>query len=134
MTGPLQLRYMTGYYELVDKVPHKVAVVFGNQQKLFSTHVGTLVLSNGTELKDCLFVPGLMWTLISEPRLEADGGSMTSKAGIRKVFNDTGELIISARLVNHTYVVDEPESKSVAPTMQSQTQSQTMKPSYGIVD
>ena len=62
-------RHMTGYYELVDKVPHKVAVVFGNQQKLFSTHVGTLVLSNGTELKDCLFVLGLMGTLISEPHL-----------------------------------------------------------------
>ena len=31
-------RHMTGYYKLLDKVPHKVAVVFGNQQKLFSSY------------------------------------------------------------------------------------------------
>ena len=39
---------------------------------------------------------------------------MTSKAGVRNVFNAAGELIISAKLINHTYVVEEPESKSVA--------------------
>ena len=43
------------------------------------------MLADGTELIDCLFVPGQMWALISEPRLELDGGSMTSKAGVRKV-------------------------------------------------
>ena len=74
-------RHMTGFYALKNAHEHKVAVIFGNQQKLYSTHVGTLVLSNGVELTDCLFVPGLMWTLISEPRIEMDSGSMTlSKA------------------------------------------------------
>ena len=29
-------RHMTGYYELVDKVPHKVAVVFGILNRNYS--------------------------------------------------------------------------------------------------
>ena len=99
-------RHMTGFYALKNAHEHKVAVIFGNQQKLYSTHVGTLVLSNGIELTDCLFVPGLMWTLISEPRIEMDGGSMTSSKGVRHIFDSDGKIMIIAHMDNHTYLLD----------------------------
>ena len=38
------MRHMTGFYALKDASEHRVAVIFGNQQKLYSTHIGTLVL------------------------------------------------------------------------------------------
>ena len=63
-------------------------------------------LSNGVELQDCLFVLGLMWTLISEPRIEMEGASMTSSKGIRKIFDSDGKLIISAHMHQHTYLLD----------------------------
>ena len=96
-------RHMMGFYALKDASEHRVAVIFGNQQKLYSTHIGTLVLSNGVELRDCLFVPGLMWTLISEPRIEMDGGAMTSSSGVRKIFGADGKLMILAHMNEHTY-------------------------------
>ena len=74
-------RHMTGYYALKDAEDFVVPVIFGNKQRLYSSHVGTLVLTNGVELKGCLFVPGLMWTLISESRIEVEGGSMSSSSG-----------------------------------------------------
>ena len=48
-----------------------------------------------------------MWTLVSEPRIDADGGSMSCKGGVRRMFNSSGDLIISANLSNHTYLLDD---------------------------
>ena len=106
-------RHMTGYYALKDAEDFVVPVIFGNKQRLYSSHVGTLVLTNGVELKGCLFVPGLMWTLISESRIEVEGGSMSSSSGVRKIFDQSGKLIISARLSEHTYVI-EPQSTPIS--------------------
>ena len=100
-------RHMTGYYALKNARPNRVPVMFGNKEKLFSTHVGTMVLSNGVELEDCLFVPGLMWTLISEPRIEQEGGSMASAKGTRTIFDASGALIISAALTENTYLLSQ---------------------------
>ena len=70
--------------------------------------MGTRVLSNGVELADCLFVPGLMWTLISEPRIEIEGGSMTSSKGIRQIFYSDSKLMILVHMHmnEHTYLFD----------------------------
>ena len=106
-------RHMTGYYALKDAEDFIVPVIFGNKQRLYSSHVGTLVLTNGVELKGCLFVPGLMWTLISESRIEVEGGSMSSSSGVRKIFDPSGKLIIFARLSEHTYVL-EPQSTHIS--------------------
>ena len=59
------------------------------------------------ELEDCLFVPGLMWTLISEPRIEQEGGSMASAKGTRTIFDASGALIISAALTENTYLLSQ---------------------------
>ena len=56
-------RHMTGYSALKDPEDFIVPAIFGNKQKLYPSHVGTMVLANGVELGGCLFVPGLMWTL-----------------------------------------------------------------------
>ena len=117
-------RHMTGFYALKGATEHRVAVIFGNQEKLYSTHIGTLVLSNGVELQDCLFVPGLMWTLISEPRIEMEGASMTSSKGIRKIFDSDGKLIISAHMHQHTYLLD----RSTTPISYAETSN------YAIAD
>ena len=51
-------------------------------------------------------MPGLMWTLISEPRIEVEGGSMSSLSGVCKIFDPSGKLVISARLSEHTCVIE----------------------------
>ena len=75
-------RHLTSYFSIELAQPFQIDVMAGNKEVLQCTHTGfydwwNIVFSD----MYCMFVPGLLKMLISEPQLEKNGCRIVSEHG-----------------------------------------------------
>ena len=107
-------RHMTGFYDLTDAVQcsRRVLGALRGGKPAYSTEMGTLALG-GLRFSNALHVPGLLYTLISEPQLDREGYEMRSSGGKRCFYKD-GDLKFTATLKDGTYQLDIPQDHAMA--------------------
>ena len=106
-------RQMTGFYNLAQSTSCVRKVMGALKGKpAYSTEMGVLRLGD-LSFSGALRVPGLLFTLISEPQLDQEGYEMRAANGKRSFYKD-GVLKFTATLKDGTYQLDLPTTKVCA--------------------
>ena len=107
-------RHMTGFYNLSQPTAcvRKVMGALKGGKASYLTEMGVLKLGD-LSFAGALHIPGLLYTLISEPQLDKEGYDMVASKGKRSFYKH-GVLQFTATLRDGTYQLDMPEAKTCA--------------------